>query len=139
MGLQVVYFLLFCSSLFFTSLSFRESARALGERCGGRHNVLGVCAAGLRCYIEFKDDANNDVLKTREAENVATGVCVDEDFAKCPSANLTTLTMSSCRPGAIGILVKLFVFERFLSYIFRRPCLCSVTKLGEISPLWQTS
>jgi hypothetical protein len=43
------------------------SARAHGEKCGGRHNVLGVCAAGLRCFVEFKDDPDNNILKVFES------------------------------------------------------------------------
>jgi hypothetical protein len=46
------------------------------------------------------------LFKTREAENGSVGVCVDDDSDKCPSPNATTLSMTNCRPGTIGILVK---------------------------------
>ena len=92
-----------------------NSARALGERCGGRHNVVGVCGAGLRCFGEFKDAADNNILKTRDAENVAVGVCVDEDFEKCPKASVESLTMVNCRPGVLGILVKFLNPTDFLT------------------------
>jgi hypothetical protein len=54
---------------------------------------------------QFKDDPEN-ILKTRDAENVAIGVCVNDNDAKCPNAAEMTLSMANCRPGAIGILVS---------------------------------
>nr|ADD38120.1 Cysteine-rich motor neuron 1 protein [Lepeophtheirus salmonis] len=84
-------------------------AKARGERCGGPHNVDGMCASGLACLI--KVDPSLPPKESIEEEQRSFGLCVDETSDDCPktgssqAARERTLGVN-CRPGRIGILLE---------------------------------
>ena len=78
-------------------------ARAQGQSCGGRHNILGVCASGLACLIRF----NQNAADPRFEEQTSSGTCVDVDSNRCPhSTDRTQKKGVNCRPGRVGILAE---------------------------------
>jgi len=82
-------------------------AKALGEPCGGKFNVLGHCASGLVCQIEISDEKRT-AAERRAEEQSGSGVCSDRN-PRCPRSGVTPSEANRnvfCRPGRLGILVE---------------------------------
>lgn len=83
-------------------------AKALGEPCGGKFNILGQCASGLSCLVEIPGDKRTP-NERKTAEQASAGICTSDRDSRCPKSGVTQSAQNrniSCRPGRLGILVE---------------------------------